>query len=79
MLLTLSGITFGTVYALTHNLFLIAFLHGIGNVWPLVVDPGLGAWPNWGVIIVLYGLVVVLYRQWASVAVRSPGPGGVKG
>lgn len=77
-LLTLSGLTFGTMYALTHNLFLVAFLHGIGNFWPLVVDPGLGAWPNWGVIIVLYGLVVVLYRQWTSVAFRSPGPGGVK-
>lgn len=71
VLLTLSGITFGTVYALTHNLFLVAFLHGIGNFWPLVVDPGLEAWPNWGIIIVLYGLVVVLYRQWTSVTYQS--------
>jgi len=72
VLLTLSGITFGTMYALTHNLFLVAFLHGIGNFWPLVVDPDLGAWPNWGVIIILYGLVVVLYRQWATGALRVP-------
>lgn len=79
VLLTLSGITFGTMYALTHNLFLVAFLHGIGNFWPLIVDPGLGAWPNWGVIIVLYGLVVVLYRQWTSVAFRSSERDGVNG
>lgn len=72
VLLTLSGITFGTMYALTHNLFLVAFLHGIGNFWPLVVDPGLGAWPNWGVIIVLYGIVIMLYRQWTSAAFRTP-------
>jgi len=72
VLLTLSGITFGTLYALTHNLFLVAFLHGIGNFWPLVVNPGLGAWPNWGVIVVLYGLVVVSYRQWATSAFRLP-------
>jgi len=72
VLLTLSGITFGTMYALTHNLFLVAFLHGVGNFWPLVVDPGLGMWPNWGVIIILYGLIVVLYRRWISVVDRSP-------
>lgn len=78
VVLTLSGIAFGTVYALTHNLFLVAFLHGIGNFWPLVVDPGLGAWPNWGVVIVLYGLVVVLYRQWngsVSQSAESVGTG----
>lgn len=71
VVLVLSGITFGTVYALTRNLFLVAFLHGVGNFWPLVVDPGLGAWPHWGVIAALYGLVVALYRQWTTVAFRS--------
>lgn len=76
--LTLSGVTFGTIYALTHNLFLVAFLHGVGNFWPLVVDPGIGAWPNWGVIAVLYGLVVVSSRQWTSIPVPSPERGGVK-
>lgn len=69
-LLTLSGITFGSVYALTRNLLLVALLHGIGNFWPLIVDPGVGAWPNWGVVIILYGLVVVLYRQWDPVQFR---------
>lgn len=71
ILLTLSGITFGVMYALTRNLFLVALLHGLGNLWPLVVDPGIGAWPNWGVVIVLYGLVVVLYRQWGTIPFRA--------
>lgn len=73
VLLALSGITFGAVYALTHNLLLVAFLHGVGNFWPLVVDPGAGAWPNWGVIIVLYSVVVVVYRWWTPSSLRSPG------
>lgn len=64
LLLTLSGITFGTMYALTRNLVLVSMLHGIGNFWPLLVDPGIGLWPNWGIIIPLYALAVVLYRQW---------------
>lgn len=72
VLLALSGITFGAVYALTHNLVLAALLHGVGNFWPLVVDPGAGAWPNWAVIICLYGLVVVLYRRWTPRSVRAP-------
>lgn len=76
VILTFSGITFGTVYALTRNLWLVAFLHGIGNLWPLVVDSGPGAWPDWGVILVLYGLVVVLYRQWTPLALRSSEPVG---
>jgi membrane protease YdiL (CAAX protease family) len=74
ILLTVSGITFGTIYELTHNLILVALLHGIGNFWPLVVNPGLGTWPNWGIIVILYGLIVVLYRQWGPV---SPPVGGV--
>lgn len=72
VMLTLSGITFGAIYALTRNLVLVAMLHGIGNLWPLVVDPGLAAWPNWGVIIVLYAIAVVLYRRWMAVGDPSP-------
>jgi membrane protease YdiL (CAAX protease family) len=75
VLLTLSGITFGAVYALTRNLLLVALLHGIGNLWPLVVDPGVGAWPNWGVVLILYGLVVVLYRHWDPVQFNPPTSG----
>jgi membrane protease YdiL (CAAX protease family) len=71
LLNALSGIAFGTIYALTRNLYLVAFLHGIGDWWPLFIDPGSGAWPNWGVLIVLYALLVLLYRQWATRTARS--------
>lgn len=70
VLLALSGIGFGTVYAATRNLYLVALLHGIGNWWPLFVDPP-GVWPDWGVLLVLYALLVVAYRQWAA---RTPRP-----
>lgn len=70
--LTLSGIAFGAVYAATRNLYLVILLHGIGNFWPLFVDPGTGAWPNWGLILVCYAVLVLLYRQWAIRTPRSP-------
>ncbi len=73
VMLTLSGVAFGTIYALTRNLFLVAGLHGIGNLWPLILDPGPGAWPDWGVILVVYGTVVVGYRWWYGDVVRSAG------
>ncbi|WP_433631673.1 lysostaphin resistance A-like protein [Halomicrococcus sp. NG-SE-24] len=72
LMLIFSGITFGTVYELTRNLYLVAFLHGIGDLWPLFVDPGSSAWPNWGVIFACYALLVLLYRQWATGTSRSP-------
>lgn len=74
VLLAVTGVTFGTVYALTRNLYLVVCLHGIGNFWPLFVDYPAGLWPNYGVILVLYGLVVVAYRRWAP-AGPSPGRG----
>lgn len=72
VMLALSGITFGTIYALTRNLYVVAFLHGIGNLWPLVVDPGAGSWPDWGTIIGLYALIVVVYRWRVPVGSQSP-------
>jgi membrane protease YdiL (CAAX protease family) len=66
LMLAVTGITFGAIYAATRNLYLVIFLHGIGNLWPLIVDPGISTWPNWVVILVLYVLVVVVYRQWAA-------------
>lgn len=72
----LSGAAFGTIYALTRDLYLVALLHGVGNFWPLVVDPGAGSWPNWGVIIGLYALVVVAYRRRISVGPQSPDQAG---
>lgn len=75
VLLALSGVLFGTVYALTRNLYLVALLHGVGNLWPLVVDPGPGVWPNWAVVVALYLAVSVLYRRWAT-APRMESPMG---
>jgi len=75
-----TGVTFGTIYAVTRNLYLVMFLHGIGNFWPLIVDPGLSAWPNWGVVLVLYALLALLYRRWAVGTSRlDPGVAPVAG
>lgn len=62
-LLALSGIVFGTIYALTQNLYLVILLHGIGDFWPFVIDPGRGIWPNYVVLLLVYLILVVLYRQ----------------
>lgn len=66
VILTATGIIFGIIYAATRNLYLVIFLHAIGNLWPLIVDPGPGIWPNYGVLLILYVLLIVLYRQWAT-------------
>ncbi|WP_146063903.1 CPBP family intramembrane glutamic endopeptidase [Halobellus limi] len=66
VLLAATGILFGGMYAATRNLYLVMFLHGIGNLWPLVIDPGTALWPNWGVILVLYLFLAVCYRWWAA-------------
>ena len=52
------------------TIWVVVFLHGIGNFCPIVVDSTVGLWPNWGIALVFYGLVVVVYRQWAT---RSSG------
>jgi membrane protease YdiL (CAAX protease family) len=65
IVLALSGLTFGVVYELTRNLYLVALLHAIGDFWPLFVDPGPVGWPNWGVVSVCYALLVLAYRTWA--------------
>ncbi|MFB6361232.1 MAG: lysostaphin resistance A-like protein [Halobacteriales archaeon] len=66
VLLALSGMIFGTIYALTQNLYLVIFLHGIGNFWPLMVDPGQGIWPNYLVLLLIYLALIVVYRQVAT-------------
>jgi len=72
VLLVLSGVTFGVVYELTRNLWLVAVLHGIGDFWPLVVDPtAVGGWPNWALIAVAYAALVVAYRQWSARSDRT--------
>lgn len=76
VLLTASGAMYGVIYAVTRNLYLVMFLHGIGNLWPLVVDPGTGVWPNWGVVLVTYVLLAVLYRKLATdLPLTGPGQG----
>jgi membrane protease YdiL (CAAX protease family) len=62
LLLTATGALFGVIYAATRNLYLVIGLHGIGNLWPLVVDPGMRVWPNYGVILLVYVLLVLAYR-----------------
>lgn len=66
ILLTVTGITYGAIYAATRNLYLVMGLHGIGNLWPLVVNPGTDVWPNWGVLLLIYVCLAVLYRQWVT-------------
>ncbi|WP_255150286.1 CPBP family intramembrane glutamic endopeptidase [Halorarius halobius] len=66
----LSGVAFGAIYVLTRNLLLVALLHGIGDFWPLFVEPA-GSWPNWVLLVVLYAVLVVAYRGWAE---RTPRP-----
>lgn len=73
VLLALSGMIFGTIYALTQNLYLVIFLHGIGNFWPLVVDPGQGIWPNYFVLLLIYLGLIVVYRQ-ISIQTTVPTP-----
>lgn len=66
VLISLSGITFGTVYEFTGNLYLVALLHGFGDFWALFVDPGPVAWPNYLVLVLFYAALVLAYRHWAS-------------
>jgi membrane protease YdiL (CAAX protease family) len=77
-LLTATGLLYGAMYAATRNLCLVTFLHGIGNLWPLVVDPGAAVWPNYGVTLAVYGLVAVVYRRYATDG-RASTPGRAVG
>jgi len=67
--LSLSGLGFGVLYELTHNVYFVALLHAIGNTWPLVAD--VWTWSGTGVIgalvaiLVLYFGVTFAYRSWA--------------
>jgi membrane protease YdiL (CAAX protease family) len=71
LLSTVSGAVFGVIYELTRNLYLVIILHGFGDWWPLFVDAGGVAWPNWGMIALVYTLVVLGYRWWAGRASRT--------
>jgi membrane protease YdiL (CAAX protease family) len=77
-LLAASALLFGAIYELTHNLVLVALLHGVGNWWPLLVDPGPGVWPNYVVVLIVYSAMVWTYRR-AGLAGRSAGTGAAAG
>lgn len=63
-----TAVLFGIFYELTHNVYFVALLHGLGNSWPLVVN-----WANWsGNALVafwvgaacLYLVATLAYRYW---------------
>ena len=70
VLVMTTAVLFGFIYELTQNLVLVAMLHGIGNWWFLVVDPGPGVWPNYAVLLCLYAITIVLYRRSEHTTVR---------
>ena len=57
------GIGVLSAFLLTFVLILVALVHGIGNWWLLVVDPGPGVWPNYIALLGLYAVMIVLYRR----------------
>ena len=66
----ITAVLFGIIYELTHNIYLVAMFHGIGNTWPLVID-----WTSWsGTALVgfwvgtacIYAGAIVGYRYWAA-------------
>lgn len=80
VLLALSGMLFGTIYALTQNLWLVMFLHGVGNFWPIMMSFGRGIWPNYIVLLGIYILLILTYRQVTlRTTLPSPRPLGVAG
>jgi membrane protease YdiL (CAAX protease family) len=70
MLPAITAVLFGIIYELTHNVYLVAMFHGLGNTWPLVID-----WPSWSGTALLgfwvgagaiYVAAIVGYRYWAA-------------
>lgn len=64
VVLVFSGLTFGIIYHITRNLYFVALLHGIGDHWPLFVEPT--SWPNWPLLGVVYALAVLGYWLWSK-------------
>jgi membrane protease YdiL (CAAX protease family) len=72
----ITAVLFGIIYELTHNIYLVAMFHGLGNTWPLVID-----WPSWsGAALVgfwigaacIYVGAIVGYRYWAAGTTHPP-------
>ncbi|MFC6725182.1 CPBP family intramembrane glutamic endopeptidase, partial [Halobium palmae] len=71
LLPTLTGVVFGTFYELTHNLYFVVLLHGLGNTWPLLVD-----WSTWStpaVAAFFAGVTVVYVAATAAYRYRTLG------
>jgi membrane protease YdiL (CAAX protease family) len=77
----LTGLLFGLFYELTHNVYFVAILHGIGNTWPIVID-----WSTWAtdaVAVLFVGVAVVYlgvalgYRRLAIGTDRTPSIGRI--
>jgi len=72
----ITGVLFGAIYELTHNVWLVALFHGLGNTWPLAVDwtqwSGPTLWAFWAGAAVVYVAAVAGYRRWAVDTDRSP-------
>lgn len=75
-LLSLSGLGFGLLYELTHNIYLVALLHAMGNTWPLVAD--VWSWSGGALIgtlaaiLVVYVGAAIAYRVWTVDTALTP-------
>lgn len=75
-LISLSGLGFGLLYELTHNVYLVALLHAVGNTWPLVAD--VWSWSGGALFGTLAGILVVYvgaavaYRAWTVDTALTP-------
>lgn len=79
-IIVVSGIAFGVLYELTHNLYIPVFIHSVGNL-PGGLVPVFAVfegWPGWalGTFQIAYILSLVLmiwlYRRWAFDTGRMP-------
>lgn len=79
-ILFLSGLGYGILYELTQNLYVPILVHAAGNMPGTlgIVFYDLGAFPSWAsiayplVYLVLFAIVIGVYRQWAFDAGHMP-------
>lgn len=71
-----TGLVFGLFYELTHNVYFVALLHGLGNTWPLVID--WGTWSGTALVAFFVGVAIIYfgatlgYRYWVFETERTP-------
>jgi membrane protease YdiL (CAAX protease family) len=70
MLPAITAVLFGIIYELTHNVYLVAMFHGLGNTWPLLIDwtawSGTARVAFWVGAACIYVGAVVGYRHWVA-------------